>query len=61
MHAAELVRGLNLSCGSSAAEGAAGAAAASGSGAAPPVDLIMFVGGDGTLYEGLQVRGRRVA
>eukprot|EP00198_Chlamydomonas_reinhardtii_P003707 XP_001693043.1 diacylglycerol kinase [Chlamydomonas reinhardtii] len=54
MHAAELVRGLNLSCGSSAAEGAAGAAAASGSGAAPPVDLIMFVGGDGTLYEGLQ-------
>ncbi|KAG2453421.1 hypothetical protein HYH02_001644 [Chlamydomonas schloesseri] len=51
MHAAELVRGLSLSCSSSSAEaGGAG----SGPGASPPVDLIMFVGGDGTLYEGLQ-------
>ncbi|KAG2438711.1 hypothetical protein HXX76_005257 [Chlamydomonas incerta] len=61
MHAAELVRDLNLSCSSAAAEGATapggnapGTAAGAGSGATPPVDLIMFVGGDGTLYEGLQ-------
>ncbi len=57
MHAAELVRDLNLSCSGASAEGA-GAGAGSGSGATPPVDLIMFVGGDGTLYEGLQVSAK---
>ncbi|KAG2498809.1 hypothetical protein HYH03_003003 [Edaphochlamys debaryana] len=55
MHAAELVRDLTLNV-PPAEAAAAGAAAAGGQGAegAEGVDAIVFVGGDGTLYEGLQ-------